>query len=51
MNYNDFDELNNYEQSGERYLTYEDIEKIAVSKVKGSILWMVFGLLISGITG
>ena len=51
MNYNDFDELNNYEQSGERYLTYEDIEKIAASKVKGSILWMVFGLLISGITG
>ena len=26
MNYNDFDELSNYEQSGERYLTYEDIE-------------------------
>ena len=51
MNYNDFDELNNYEQSGERYLTYEDIEKIAASKVKGSILWMVFGLLISGLTG
>ena len=35
----------------ERYLTYEDIEKIAASKVRGSILWMVFGLLISGITG
>ena len=51
MNYNDFDELNNYGQSGERYLTYEDIEKIAASKVRGSILWMVFGLLISGITG
>jgi len=51
MNYNDFDELNNYGQSGERYLTYEEIEKIAASKVKGSILWMVFGLLISGLTG
>ena len=51
MNYNDFDELSNYEQSGERYLTYEDIEKIAASKVRGSILWMVFGLLISGLTG
>ena len=49
--YNDFDELNNYGQSGERYLTYEDIEKIAASKVRGSILWMVFGLLISGLTG
>ena len=49
--YNDFNELNNYGQSGERYLTYEDIEKIAASKVKGSILWMVFGLLISGLTG
>ena len=49
--YNDFNELNNYGQSGERYLTYEDIEKIAASKVRGSILWMVFGLLISGLTG
>ena len=49
--YNDFNELNNYGQSGERYLTYEEIEKIAASKVRGSILWMVFGLLISGLTG
>ena len=49
--YNDFDELNNYGHSESRYLTYEDIEKIAVSKVRGSILWMVFGLLISGLTG
>ena len=49
--YNDFDELNNYGHSENRYFTYEDIEKIAASKVRGSILWMVFGLLISGITG
>ena len=49
--YNDFDELNNYGHSESRYLTYEDIEKIAASKVRGSILWMVFGLLISGLTG
>ena len=49
--YNDFDELNNYRHSESRYLTYEDIEKIAASKVRGSILWMVFGLLISGLTG
>ena len=49
--YNDFDELNNYGHSENRYLTYEDIEKIAASKVRGSILWMVFGLLISGLTG
>ena len=48
---NEFNELNNYGQSENRYLTYEDVEKIAASKVRGSILWMVFGLLISGVTG
>ncbi len=30
---------------------YEKLEKLAGSKVKGSILWMVFGLLMTGITG
>ena len=49
--YNDFDELNNYRHSESRYLTYEEVEKIAASKVRGSILWMVLGLLISGLTG
>ena len=49
--YNDFDELNNYGHSENRYLTYEEIEKVAASKVRGSILWMVLGLLISGLTG
>lgn len=49
--YNDFDELNNYGHSESRYLTYEEVEKVAASKVRGSILWMVLGLLISGITG
>jgi len=49
--YNDFDELNNYRHSESRYLTYEEVEKVAASKVRGSILWMVFGLLISGLTG
>ena len=49
--YNDFDELNNYGHSENRYLTYEEVEKVAASKVRGSILWMVLGLLISGITG
>ena len=39
---NEFNELNNYGQSENRYLTYEDVEKIAASKVRGSILWMVF---------
>ena len=48
---NEFNELNNYGQSENRYLTYEDVEKIAASKVRGSILCMVFGLLISGVTG
>lgn len=54
MNYdedNDFDELNNYGHSENRYLTYEEVEKVAASKVRGSILWMVLGLLISGLTG
>ena len=49
--YNKFDELNNYGHSEERYLTYEEVERMAASKVRGSILWMVLGLLISGITG
>ena len=49
--YNDFDELNNYGHSENRYFTYEEIEKVAASKVRGSILWMVLGLLISGLTG
>ena len=49
--YNDFDELNNYGHSESRYLTYEEVEKVAASKVRGSILWMVLGLLISGLTG
>ena len=49
--YNDFDELNNYRHSESRYLTYEKVEKVAASKVRGSILWMVLGLLISGLTG
>ena len=49
--YNDFNELNNYGHSESRYLTYEEVEKVAASKVRGSILWMVLGLLISGLTG
>ena len=49
--YNDFDELNYYGHSENRYLTYEEVEKVAASKVRGSILWMVLGLLISGLTG
>ena len=49
--YNDFDELNNYRHSESRYLTYEEVEKVAASKVRGSILWRVLGLLISGLTG
>jgi len=34
--YNDFDELNNYGHSENRYLTYEEVEKVAASKVRGS---------------
>ena len=51
MNYDDFEKevYGNNEDSVQ--LTYEKLEKLAASKVKGSILWMVFGLLITGVTG
>lgn len=51
MNYDDFDGMENYSSTGGASMTYEDIERIAASKVRGSMLWMVLGLLITGITG
>ncbi len=51
MNYDDFEKEIYGKDEGAAQLTYEKLEKLAASKVKGSILWMVFGLLITGITG
>ena len=51
MNYDDFEKEVYGNDQGSVQLTYEKLEKLAASKVKGSILWMVFGLLITGITG
>ncbi len=51
MNYANF-EKEIYGNGGETVQSiYEKLEKLAGSKVKGSILWMVFGLLMTGITG
>ncbi len=51
MEYNEFNEMERYGGSVNQNLTYEDVERIAASKVRGSLLWMVLGLVISGITG
>lgn len=51
MEYKNFSEMDNYEMSNSHMMTYEEVEKIAASKVRGSILWMVFGLLITGVVG
>lgn len=48
MNY---DEFGNEIYVDDKELTYEKLERIAASKVRGSILWMVLGLFITGITG
>ena len=48
MNY---DEFGNEIYVNDKELTYEKLERIAASKVRGSILWMVLGLFITGITG
>lgn len=31
--------------------TYEDLNRLVTSKVRGSVLWMVLGLVLSGLTG
>ena len=40
-------EENNYRT----YMSYEDLQSLVTSKVRGSILWMVLGLIITGVTG
>ena len=49
MNYDDFEK--EIYGNDTKYMNYEELEALAGSKVKGSLLWMVFGLIITGITG
>lgn len=49
MKYEDFErELYGSDRYG--YATYQDLERIAGQKVRGSLLWMAIGILITGVT-
>ncbi|BBM43979.1 Bax inhibitor-1/YccA family protein [Leptotrichia trevisanii] len=56
---NDYDELETYnhnnddynEYNGQMTMTYDDLNKLVSSKVRGSMLWMVLGLLLTGGAG
>ena len=56
---NDYDELETYNHNNDSYneyggqarMTYDDLNRVVSSKVRGSMLWMVLGLLVTGITG
>ena len=39
------------EEKFPKMATYGDLNKLVASKVRGSVLWMVFGLVLSGIAG
>ena len=53
---NDYDELETYnhnnddynEYNGQMSMTYDDLNRLVISKVRGSMIWMVIGLLITG---
>ena len=53
---NDYDELETYnhnnddynEYNGQMTMTYDDLNRLISSKVRGSMMWMVIGLLITG---
>ena len=53
---NDYDELETYnhnnddysEYNGQMSMTYDDLNRLIISKVRGSMIWMVIGLLITG---
>lgn len=55
----DYDGLETYNHNNDGYneyggqvrMTYDDLDRIVSSKVRGSMLWMVLGLLVTGITG
>ena len=52
----DYDELETYnhnnddynEYNGQMSMTYDDLNRLIISKVRGSMIWMVIGLLITG---
>lgn len=56
---NDYDELETYnhnnndynEYNGQMSMTYDDLNRLIISKVRGSMIWMVIGLLITGSIG
>lgn len=56
---NDYDELETYnhnnddysEYNGQMAMTYDDLNKLVSSKVRGSMMWMVLGLLLTGAAG
>ena len=55
---NYYDENNDFleqeyknEEKNPRLATYEELNRLVASKVRGSVLWMVFGLVLSGIAG
>ncbi len=56
---NDYDEIESYnhnngnydEHNGQMAMTYEDLNRLVSSKVRGSMLWMILGLLLTGGTG
>ena len=55
----DYDELETYNHNNDSYneyggqarMTYDDLNRVVSAKVCGSMLWMVLGLLVTGITG
>ncbi|MDO5088422.1 MAG: Bax inhibitor-1/YccA family protein [Leptotrichiaceae bacterium] len=49
MDYNDFE--NEIYGNKKQEMTYERLEKIVAAKVRGSVLWMIAGLLVTGIVG
>lgn len=56
---NDYDEIESYNQSNDNYneyngqmaMTYDDLNKLVSSKVRGSMLWMMLGLILTGGAG
>ena len=56
---NDYDELETYnhnnddynEYNGQMTMTYDDLNRLVSSKVRGSMMWMLLGLVITGLFG
>ena len=58
---NDYDELETYNHNNDDYneygghremtMTYDDLDRLVSSKVRGSMMWMLLGLVITGLFG